>query len=284
MKQVVLFPGQGSQAQGMGEDLFGKYPEIVATANRVLGYDIVDLCMLNPENRLQQTKYTQPALFVVNHLHYLQFLETNKKPSYILGHSVGEFNALLAAGLFDFETGLKLVQKRGELMYSIPGTGMAAIIGAEYEELKAILTDKFPTIDIANINSYTQIVIAGALENLEEVADFMDEEGYSYIPLKVSGAFHSRYMTEVKEEFRNAINPANLSSISIPVISNFTAKPYNDSVAECIENMVNQLDNPIQWLQSIELVLEKEEYEFIELGPGVVLTNLVKKIKASISA
>ena len=91
-------------------------------------------------------------------------------------------------------------------------------------------------------------------------------------------------MTKVKEEFRNAINPSNLSSISIPVISNFTGKPYNDSVADCIENMVNQLDNPIQWLQSIELVLEKEECEFVELGPGVVLTNLVKKIKASISA
>jgi len=284
MMQVVLFPGQGSQAQGMGENLFGKYPEIVAIANQVLRYDVVDLCMQNPENRLQQTKYTQPALFVVNHLHYLQFLETNTRPSYILGHSLGEFNALLAAGLFDFETGLKLVQKRGELMYSIPGTGMAAIIGAEYEELKAILTDKFPTIDIANINSHTQIVISGGLEDLEEVADFMDEEGYSYIPLKVSGAFHSRYMTEVKEEFRNAINPANLSVISTPVISNFTAKPYPDSVEGSIENMVNQLDNPIQWLQSIELVLEQGEFEFIELGPGVVLTNLVKKIKSSISA
>jgi trans-AT polyketide synthase/acyltransferase/oxidoreductase domain-containing protein len=284
MMQVVLFPGQGSQEQGMGEHLFGKYPEIVAIANQVLGYDLVNLCMQNPENRLQQTKYTQPALFVVNHLHYLQFLETNHKPSYILGHSLGEFNALLAAGFFDFETGLKLVQKRGELMYSIPGTGMAAIIGAEYEELKAILNDKFPTIDIANINSLTQIVISGALENLEEVADFMDEEGYAYIPLKVSGAFHSRYMSEVKEEFRNAINPSNLSIISIPVISNFTAKPYTDSLEDCIENMVNQLDNPIQWLQSIELVLEKEECEFIELGSGLVLTNLVAKIKASISA
>jgi trans-AT polyketide synthase/acyltransferase/oxidoreductase domain-containing protein len=284
MKKVVLFPGQGSQVQGMGEHLFGKYPEIMATANQVLGYDVVNLVMQNPENRLQQTKYTQPALFVVNHLHYLQFLETNHKPSYLLGHSLGEFNALLAAGLFDFETGLKLVQKRGELMYSIPGTGMAAIIGMEYEELKSILNDKFPTIDIANINSPTQIVISGVLENLEEVADFMDEEGYSYIPLKVSGAFHSRYMSEVKEEFRNAINPSDLSIISIPVISNFTAKPYNDSLADCIGNMVNQLDNPIQWLQSIELILEQDEYEFIELGPGVVLTNLLNKIKASISA
>ncbi len=282
--QVVLFPGQGSQVQGMGENLFKKYPETVAIANRVLGYDVVELCLQNPENKLQQTKYTQPALFVVNHLHYLNYLETNDKPSYLLGHSLGEFNALLAAGLFDFETGLKLVQKRGELMYSIPGTGMAAIIGAEYEELKAILNDKFPTIDIANINAPTQIVISGALENLEEVADFMDEEGYSYIPLKVSGAFHSRYMSVVKEEFRNAINPSTLSITSIPVISNFTAKPYTDSIEDCIENMVNQLDNPIQWLQSIEFMLENGACNFIELGPGEVLTNLVKKIKASISA
>lgn len=282
--RVVLFPGQGSQVQGMGENLFEKYPEVVAIANRVLGYDIVELCLQNPENKLQQTKYTQPALFVVNYLYYLRFLETHDKPSFLLGHSLGEFNALLAAGLFDFETGLKLVQKRGELMYSIPGTGMAAIIGAEYEELKAILNNKFPTIDIANINSPTQIVISGALEDLEDVADFMDEEGYSYIPLKVSGAFHSRYMSVVKEEFRKAIYPSALSAISISVISNFTAKPYSDKIEDCIENMVNQLDNPIQWLQSIELILENEECDFIELGPGEVLTNLVKKIKASINA
>jgi trans-AT polyketide synthase/acyltransferase/oxidoreductase domain-containing protein len=282
--QVVLFPGQGSQVQGMGGNLFGKYPETVAVANRILGYDVVALCLQNPDNKLQQTKYTQPALFVVNHLHYLNFLATNDKPSYLLGHSLGEFNALLAAGLFDFETGLKLVQKRGELMYSIPGTGMAAIIGATYEELKNILSDKFPAVDIANINAPTQIVISGALENLEEVADFMDEEGFSYIPLKVSGAFHSRYMSEVKEEFRKAINPSTLSVISIPVVSNYTAKPYTDSIQESIENMVNQLDNPIQWLQSIESILEVGHCDFIELGPGEVLTNLVKKIKAGISA
>lgn len=282
--QVVLFPGQGSQVQGMGENLFEKYPETVAVANRILGYDVVELCLQNPDNKLQQTKYTQPALFVVNHLHYLNFLATNDKPDYLLGHSLGEFNALLAAGLFDFETGLKLVQKRGELMYSIPGTGMAAIIGATYEELKNILSDKFPAVDIANINAPTQIVISGALENLEEVADFMDEEGFSYIPLKVSGAFHSRYMSEVKEEFRKAIDPSTLSVISIPVISNYTAKPYTDSIQDSIENMVNQLDNPIQWLQSIESILEVGHCDFVELGPGEVLTNLVKKIKAGISA
>jgi len=281
---VVLFPGQGSQVQGMGENLFGKYPETVAVANSILGYDVVELCLQNPDNKLQQTKYTQPALFVVNHLHYLNFLATNDKPGYLLGHSLGEFNALLAAGLFDFETGLKLVQKRGELMYSIPGTGMAAIIGATFEELKNILSAKFPSVDIANINAPTQIVISGALENLEEVADFMDEEGFSYIPLKVSGAFHSRYMSEVKEEFRKAIDPSTLSVISIPVISNYTAKPFTDSIQDSIENMVNQLDNPIQWLQSIESILEIGHCDFVELGPGEVLTNLVKKIKAGISA
>jgi malonyl CoA-acyl carrier protein transacylase len=279
LKNVIMFPGQGSQFQGMGEDLFKEFPHIVEAASRVLGYDVKELCLNNTENLLNQTNYTQPALFLTNYLTYQNYLKSNPAPAYFLGHSLGEFNALNAAGVFDFETGLRIVQKRGELMLSIEGTGMAAIIGAEYKELKEILAIHFSDIDIANVNTGSQMVISGALNSLEKSADFFEEEGLVYIPLKVSGAFHSRHMTSVKESFKNFIESTKLNSCKIPVISNYTAAPYPDDINGILKNMVNQIDNKVKWLQSIEYVLYQGDYNFMEMGPGEVLSNILKKIK-----
>ncbi|MGZ4116646.1 MAG: ACP S-malonyltransferase, partial [Bacteroidia bacterium] len=200
-----MFPGQGSQFQGMGEDLFREFPHIVETANNVLGYDVKELCLNNTDNLLNQTNYTQPALFLVNYLSYQSYLKQGSAPAYFLGHSLGEFNALNAAGVFDFENGLRIVQKRGELMLSVEGTGMAAVIGADYKEIKEMLALHFSDIDVANVNTSSQIVISGPAVSLEKAADFFEEEGLVYIALKVSGAFHSRYMTPVKENFKNFI-------------------------------------------------------------------------------
>ncbi len=276
--KVIMFPGQGSQFAGMGELLFNEFPQIVEQANKTLGYNIVDICLNNPDNKLNQTNYTQPALFVVNYLHYQKHLQTHKIPNYFLGHSLGEFNALNAAGVFDFETGLRIVQKRGELMFSITNSGMAAIVGADYKEVKEILHNHFPDIDIANINTQSQIVISGLTESLEKSADFFEEEGLVYIPLKVSGAFHSRYMTPVKDTFQKFIESLNLNVCKTPVISNYTASPYHEDKQDIIKNMVNQINSSIKWLQSIEYVLYIGECDFIEVGPGEVLTNIIKKI------
>lgn len=279
---IILFPGQGSQFQGMGADLFKEFPETLAMANNVLGYDVAELCKNNPDNLLNQTNYTQPALFLVNYLTYQNYLKANSAPDYFLGHSLGEFNALNAAGVFDFETGLRIVQKRGELMLSVNGTGMAAVLGSDYESLKAILDSNFPELDIANINTYSQIVISGPLDLLDTAADFIEDEGLGYIPLKVSGAFHSRYMTPVKDSFKKYVETMKLNSCSTPVISNYTADLYPLAMSGVLTNMVNQIDSPVKWLQSIEFVMSKGECDFKEVGPGEVLTNVLKKIKSNI--
>lgn len=277
--KTIMFPGQGSQYKGMGEDLFREFPEEVIIANRALGYDIVELCLTDPNNNLNQTSYTQPALFFVNYLNYQKYLQTNVVPDYFIGHSLGEFNALCAAGIYDFETGLKIVQKRGELMYSIGGTSMAAVIGADYKEIKEILKTNFPDIDIANINTASQIVISGKAESLDKAADFFEEEGLVYIPLKVSGAFHSRYMTPVKAQFQAFVESMKLDKCAIPVVSNYTASLYPDEREGIVKNMVNQIDNPIKWLQSVEYLMYQGDCDFMEIGAGEVLTNIIKKIK-----
>lgn len=276
---IIMFPGQGSQFKGMGESLFKEFPDAVEAANRALGYDIVELCLADPDNRLNQTNYTQPALFFVNYLNYQKYLQINVEPDYFIGHSLGEFNALNAAGVFDFETGLKIVKKRGELMYSITGTSMAAIVGADYKEIKEILRINFPDIDIANINTASQIVISGKIESLEKAADFFEEEGLVYIPLKVSGAFHSRYMNPVKEQFHAFIETMTLNKCNVPVISNYSAALYPSGKDEIVKNMVNQLNSPIKWLQIIEYLMYQGECNFIEIGAGDVLTNITRKIK-----
>lgn len=276
--KVIMFPGQGSQFMGMGEQLFNEFPEVVTKANNVLGYDIANVCLTNPNNILNQTNYTQPALFLLNYLSYQKYLKVNAAPDYFLGHSLGEFNALNAAGVFDFEAGLKIVQKRGELMFSINGTGMAAVVGADYKEVKEILTQHFPTIDIANINTHSQIVISGHVDDLNKSADFFEEEGFVYIPLKVSGAFHSRYMTPIKESFQQLVEMQQLKNCDIPVISNYTASHYPNEISGIIKNMVNQINSPIKWLQSIEYMQYQGECTFIEVGPGEILTNIIRKI------
>jgi trans-AT polyketide synthase/acyltransferase/oxidoreductase domain-containing protein len=275
-----MFPGQGSQFIGMGENLFKEFPKEVKDASDVLGYDIVDLCLRDSKNQLNQTNFTQPAIFFVNYLSYQKFLEENPAPQFLIGHSLGEFNALCSSGVFDMETGLKIVQKRGELMYSVSGTTMAAVIGASYDEIRQILDTHFPDIDVANINSPSQVVISGKIDSLEKAADFIEDEGFAYVPLKVSGAFHSRYMTPVKAQFEAFVSKMTLNRAHIPVISNYTARPYPFEKEGVIANIVNQIDNPIKWLQSIEFLIEQTGCDFKEIGPGEVLSNLLKKIKA----
>ena len=276
---VVIFPGQGSQCEGMGEALFQAYPQIVAKANAILGFDIQNICLKNGDCDLHKTIYTQPAMYLVNYLSYQNYLKENPAPDYVMGHSLGEFNALCAAGVFDFETGLRVVKKRAELMYSVGETGMAAIIGATYEEVEEYLSANFPTIDIANINTPSQIVISGSLNDLEKAADFFEDECLTYVPLKVSGAFHSRYMTPLKEEFAKVVSEQTLYAPKIPVIANFTSGFYPDDKQGICDNMVNQLDGSIRWVQSVELLLEKGECTFIEVGSGEVLSNMIRKIQ-----
>ncbi len=277
--QVIMFPGQGSQFEGMGATLFESYPEIVSRTNSILGFDIEKICLQNPNGDLNKTIYTQPALYLVSYLSYLEYLKNNPVPNSVLGHSLGEFTALCAAGVFDFETGLQIVKKRAEFMFTINGTGMAAVIGANYREVNDYLTENFPTIDIANINTSTQIVISGPLDDLLQAVAFFEEEYLTCVPLKVSGGFHSRYMSPLKESFTKVIFEQTLRPPKIPVVANFTARFYPGDKPGIRGNMINQLDGPIRWQQSIQLLHDEGECNFIEVGPGNILSNMIKKMQ-----
>ena len=195
---VYVFPGQGSQKVGMGEGLFETQPELVARADDILGYSIQRLCLEDPDSNLNSTDYTQPALFTVNALTYLNKVkQSGHEPDFVAGHSLGEYNALFAAQVFDFDTGLKLVKKRGEIMSKAHGGGMAAVVRISPEKTEEVLRNAgIDSIDIANYNAPMQTVISGRKDDIDNVSKYFDEAGAVYVPLKVSGAFHSRYMKD----------------------------------------------------------------------------------------
>ncbi|AEP86699.1 ACP S-malonyltransferase [Bacillus spizizenii] len=278
---TYVFPGQGSQKQGMGSDLFDEFKELTAQADEILGYSIKRLCMENPYSNLNKTQFTQPALYVVNALSYLKKIrEAEAKPDFVAGHSLGEYNALFAAGAFDFETGLKLVRKRGELMSMVSNGGMAAIMGLNEEQVaKALKEYHLHDVDIANVNAPYQIVISGKKDEIEKAASLFETmtEVTMVLPLNVSGAFHSRYMNKAKEEFEQFLQTFHFSPLSIPVISNVYAKPYTYELMK--QTLADQINHSVKWTESISYLMKKGQMEFEEIGPGNVLTGLIHRIK-----
>ncbi len=279
MTKICVFPGQGSQSPGMGIELFDQFSELVKQADEVLGYSIKELCLDDPDKRLNQTDYTQPALYIVNALTYLSKTEgTDLCPDFVAGHSLGEYNALFAADVLDFLTGLKIVLKRGQIMVKATGGGMAAIIGMQPDKIKQVLMDaSFETIDIANLNSPKQTVISGRKEDIDAAKSVFEDAGVRlFIPLKVSGAFHSRYMQDAQNEFADFLKNFEFQPVQIPVIANYTAAPYQND--ETMNNMVRQISSPVRWVESIQYLKQQSEPEFEEIGPGNVLTKLIKQI------
>lgn len=288
--KTILFPGQGSQAKGMGKLLFDKYKDLTAQADSLLGYSIKDLCLNDPRRELNQTRFTQPALYVLNALSYLDRIEQCGKPDFLAGHSLGELNALLAADCFDFETGLKLVQKRGELMSQAAEGAMAAILNSSEQEIRAILADNhLDQIDIANFNAPSQIVISGSKAQIATAQDYFQQGNAKYIPLNTSGAFHSRLMAPTREQFESFLKLFDFRPPKIAVISNVTARPYEG--ADVVANLSRQITGSVRWTETIQYLLSPDllspaagersvaPMEFIEVGHGDVLTKLVHKIR-----
>ncbi len=275
---VFLFPGQGSQHIGMGAELFDLHPDIVQQADDVLGYSIKDLCLNDPHQHLNQTQYTQPALYTVNALMYRH---QQQRPAFTAGHSLGEYNALLAAGVFDFATGLQLVKRRGELMQHATGGGMAAVIGLTEAALQtAIINEGFSSIDIANLNAPNQIVISGPNADIENISPRLEKHGaMMVIPLKVSGAFHSRYMQPAQEQFTHYLNQFTFQAPQIPVIANVSAQPYTTN--NIVNNLAQQLTQSVRWSESILYLVNQDEHQFEEVGPGKVLTGMLRHILAA---
>jgi trans-AT polyketide synthase/acyltransferase/oxidoreductase domain-containing protein len=282
--QVYGFPGQGSQTRGMGKDLFDQFHEHTAEADAILGYSIRKLCLEDAENRLRLTQFTQPALYVVGCLSYLRRQKENSTPpAYLVGHSLGEYVALFAAGAFDFATGLRLVKKRGDLMSRADGGGMAAVMGCNLATVEATLADAgLKALDIANHNAPDQFVLAGPKAEIERARPLFEARQAHYVPLNVSAPFHSRYMAPAAEEFARFLAGVTFQAPAIPVIANVDARPYRPD--EIGAKLVQQIARPVQWVDTIRYLMGKGDFSFEELGPGQVLTRLVTKIRQGATA
>src|SRR5262245_38572601 len=279
MAKIYVFPGQGSQKRGMGGELFQEFAQQPAQANAILHDSIEELCGPDPREELNRTEFTQPALFVVSALSYLKRLQTaSSPPDFVAGHSLGEYNALFAAGVFDFATGLKIVQRRGELMSQAAGGGMAAVIGINTDAVRQVIrTEGFDSIDLANLNTPLQTVISGPARDIRAAEHAFVSAGARYVILNVSGAFHSRYMSSIRSSFERVLHEFVFSPLRIPVIANRTARPYRSG--EVREQLAGQITDPVRWVETVRYLCSFPDPQIEEIGPGMTLTNLVRQCR-----
>ena len=286
LKKSWIFPGQASQKVGMGLDLYENTDlgrNYYDLANDILGEDIKDISFNGPDEKLKITKFTQPAIFIVSTIISHLLLEKGHNPDGVAGHSLGEYSALAAAGGIDFETGLELVKVRSNSMDNagklIPGT-MAAVIGMDRAKVKE-LTQELSSEQIvvaANYNTENQIVISGNIETVQDFIDIAKENGARMaIPLNVSGAFHSPLMKPAREELADKLDSIEITDINIPIYSNVNAKPTRKG-SDIKKSLINQLENPVLWFDSINNMVSDGFSKFTEIGPGKVLCGLNKKI------
>lgn len=287
-KIAYVFPGQGAQFSGMGKDLYKSNvlaKELFDRANDILGFSITDIMFDGTDEDLKQTKVTQPAVFLHSVIRYL-CLDVDDRPDMVAGHSLGEFSALVAAGVLSFEDALSLVSKRAIAMQKAcelrPST-MAAVLGIEDSVVAEILFGIKDTIVVpANYNCPGQIVISGTIEGVEKAGLLLKEAGAKRVlPLKVSGAFHSPIMQPAGEELSEAISSVDFKDSKCPVYQNFVAKAVSEA-KEIRKNLKEQLVNPVRWTESVRAMVADGAVKFVEVGPGAVLQGLVKKIDASV--
>jgi trans-AT polyketide synthase/acyltransferase/oxidoreductase domain-containing protein len=271
---AYLFPGQGSQHRGMGGELFDQFRAVTDKADALLGYSIRTLCIEDPGNRLTNTMFTQPAVYVVNALTWMGKLIDGTPPDVVAGHSLGEFNALLAAGVINFETGLKLVQQRASLMAKAPEGTMMAVLGIGAAQVETVLREQgAANVDLANDNAPDQVVLAGAAASLEALIAPLTKAGAALCKmLPVGGAFHSRAMEAAAREFAAHLDSVTFAAPKIPVIANVTAEPYPaDSVAAILGR---QMRSSVQWRRTMDWLRQRGVSEIVEVGPGRVLAGL----------
>jgi len=284
-KTAFLFPGQGSQSVGMGLDLYQEYEfvrELFDMAEEICKINISKLCFKGPMEDLTKTVNLQPAVTVVN-LAFLAAIEKERaKPDVSAGHSLGEYSALRASGIVSNQNTFALVYKRGELMHheSTKRVGaMHAIIGLPIGKVDEIVKDvqKNGIVSVANHNTEHQIVITGAPEPVKEVSDLAVSKGAKSIPLKVSGAWHSELIKDAEDKFAEFLDPFVFNDPEKPVIFNVTAD-FEKDPAQIKSMMAKQLISPVRWYDSMLRLIEENVETFVEVGPGRVLTGLIRKI------
>ena len=273
-KTAWVFPGQGSQAVGMGVD-FQENPVAKTKfdiAEKILGWSILDICQ-GEETRLSRTLYTQPCLYVIESIIADLLLEKTAAPQLLAGHSLGEYVALYSSRVFDFESGLFLVKKRAELMDTAVGGKMAALMKFDQEQLENLIKAN-PDVTLANDNSGSQVVISGTPEAVDQV--LTEVKAKRKVALKVSGAFHSPLMANASEQFQSVLDQITFNDAKIPVLSNVEPIPTIKG-AELKQRLVQQMTGSVRWREIMEQFNQQEITRAIEVGPGKVLTGLLKR-------
>ncbi len=274
-KTAWVFPGQGSQAIGMGVDLlelpFAKVK--FEQARQVLGWDVLEICQ-SQDDKVSRTLYTQPCLYVVESILADLLIERGNIPSLVAGHSLGEYVALYVARVFDFDAGLRLVKRRAELMDNAHGGMMTALIGFDREQLEEKI-QQIPDVVLANDNSPAQVVISGTPEAVQNLLAQIKVKRAK--PLKVSGAFHSPLMAEAAAEFQDVLQSVPFANALFPVLSNVEPMPTIEA-AVLKNRLQRQMTSSVRWREiSMQLPLEGIE-RVVEIGPGKVLTGLIKRM------
>jgi [acyl-carrier-protein] S-malonyltransferase len=283
MKTAYIFPGQGAQFVGMGQDLYNLNEETKALfekANDILGFRITDIMFNGTDEDLKQTNVTQPAIFLHSVI-LAKALGDKFQPSMVAGHSLGEFSALVSAGALSFEDGLRLVSQRANAMQKAcelqPST-MAAILGLDDETVEKICTQVEEVVVAANYNCPGQLVISGSIEGVDKACALLTEAGAKRaLKLNVGGAFHSPLMEPAKVELQAAIEATDIKSPSCPIYQNVDAKAYTNP-QEIKANLIAQLTGAVRWTQTVQNMLADGAEAFVEVGPGNVLQGLVKKV------